>query len=589
MLKVSLIIPVYMVEDYLEECLDSVLNQTLENIEVLCINDASPDSSKQILDKYAEKDSRVHIINHEENQGLSAARNTGLRIARGEYIYFLDSDDRLERKALEILSKSADEYKSEILAFDAIVFKDKSFQDTNFYSSDDFNYKRQDLIPAGRTYAGKEFLHLLLQNGAYKSSACLSIIKRDFLISNNISFYPGILHEDELFTISMYLIAERIAYLPELFLQRRLRSDSIQNTSNANKKIKSLLFISKQLSVLAKKEESSVKADIWKHIFVLLKVVVELKATIADKKELWTINILMLWTNTWWRYNYHLCSKRVRRKARKIISGYRIKVSGDDNIRKFSRIIDSLDNSSKWSEIEKESFEIVSRIRKTYLNSEQSLLYTDYGAIDPSKIITTNKSASGTYVHRKLSDICKIASTPEKWGILLYKIITEFKPAICLELGTNIGISAAYQLLALQNNRKGKLITIEGAPELARIAEETLSSTNYQEYEIVIGKFSEVLSETLQRCDSIDLVFIDGHHDKKATIEYFNLIYPSLSYSSIVIFDDINWDNGMAEAWKDISTDKRINNSIDIVKWGVCFIKKENPKPIANSIFHISI
>ena len=100
MVKISVIIPVYNVENYLEESLDSIINQTFTDLEIICVNDGSTDNSPSILNNYANKDSRINIIN-QENKGLSAARNSGLDVATGDYIYFFDSDDILELTALE--------------------------------------------------------------------------------------------------------------------------------------------------------------------------------------------------------------------------------------------------------------------------------------------------------------------------------------------------------------------------------------------------------------------------------------------------------------------------------------------------------
>ena len=103
--KISIIIPVYNVEKYLRECLDSCVNQTLENIEIICVDDASPDNSIKILEEYQAKDSRIRIFRHEENKNLGAARNTGLANATGEYVWFVDSDDYIELNMVEELLK----------------------------------------------------------------------------------------------------------------------------------------------------------------------------------------------------------------------------------------------------------------------------------------------------------------------------------------------------------------------------------------------------------------------------------------------------------------------------------------------------
>ena len=100
MAKISVIIPIYNVENYIEECLDSVINQTLKDIEIILINDGSPDNCPRICDEYAQKDDRIHVV-HQQNGGLSSARNTALDLAQGKYIAFLDSDDIWNEEKLE--------------------------------------------------------------------------------------------------------------------------------------------------------------------------------------------------------------------------------------------------------------------------------------------------------------------------------------------------------------------------------------------------------------------------------------------------------------------------------------------------------
>lgn len=99
--KVSVVIPVYNVEKYLGQCLDSVINQTYRNLEIICVNDCSPDNSVQILKEYAQKDERIKIVTHEKNGGLSVSRNSGLDAATGDYVYFIDSDDWIDLDYIE--------------------------------------------------------------------------------------------------------------------------------------------------------------------------------------------------------------------------------------------------------------------------------------------------------------------------------------------------------------------------------------------------------------------------------------------------------------------------------------------------------
>ena len=114
-MKVSIIIPVYNSERYLGECLDSVLNQTLKDIQIICVNDASTDHSEAILEEYARKDSRIVLLNNKQNGGLSYTRNHGMKVAEGEYIYFLDSDDSIVPEAMEELYAKAKKLDTDVL------------------------------------------------------------------------------------------------------------------------------------------------------------------------------------------------------------------------------------------------------------------------------------------------------------------------------------------------------------------------------------------------------------------------------------------------------------------------------------------
>ena len=111
---ISVIVPIYKVEEYLEECLDSIAKQTLTDFEALMVDDCSPDNSRGICEKYCAKDARFKLITREENGGLSAARNTGLRAAKGNYVVFVDSDDRVEENYLEVLLDSIQKHGSDI-------------------------------------------------------------------------------------------------------------------------------------------------------------------------------------------------------------------------------------------------------------------------------------------------------------------------------------------------------------------------------------------------------------------------------------------------------------------------------------------
>ena len=220
MTKVSVVIPVYNVEDYLEECLDSIVNQTLKDIEIICINDGSSDNSLRILENYAEKDSRIKVFS-QENSGLSASRNQGIKLSQGEYVYFIDSDDYLELEALEELYNMSKALDLDILIFKLINFDDGSHKK---YTS---NYYEMSFL---KPYEGKTFNY-----GAFGEkildvavSAPGKFFKNSLIFS--MKFPEGLIFEDNHFFAEAMLKAKRVSFLDKHFYNRRIRSDSITTT-----------------------------------------------------------------------------------------------------------------------------------------------------------------------------------------------------------------------------------------------------------------------------------------------------------------------------------------------------------------------
>lgn len=253
-----------------------------------------------------------------------------------------------------------------------------------------------------------------------------------------------------------------------------------------------------------------------------------------------------------------------------------------------AKSIDFIINNKKWQEKENNAFKLIDEIRNQYLNSNEVVLVQDYGAGSVVNKRTKRNWQNGIDSERKVSEICQSASSPEKWGKLIFKIIREVNPSHCLELGTSLGISAAYQISALKLNNGGSFTTIEGAKEVAQIAEINLKKINYPNYQVEVGKFNEVLPEILKNNKVWDFVFIDGHHDKTATKAYFELIFPFLSERAIIIFDDINWSAGMKEVWQEIHLDQRIKLSFETSKWGICVIDKNRTVKETKHI-HVSL
>ena len=214
---VSVVIPVYNVEEYLRECVDSVLRQTYPYFEVVLIDDGSTDSSGSICDDYAARDSRIRVI-HQENHGLGHARNTGMDTAAGKYIIFLDSDDYWEHDLLEKVLREAETH-----SLQAVVFTARSFCDGVEHKGLPYRQTCQN----GIVKTGTESLACASEHKEYYSQACLRFYRLDYLRENGFRFDEEIIHEDESFSFLAYVHADRIECLGERLYVRRYRPGSI--------------------------------------------------------------------------------------------------------------------------------------------------------------------------------------------------------------------------------------------------------------------------------------------------------------------------------------------------------------------------
>ena len=222
---VSVIVPVYNAEAYLEQCLESLLGQTYGNTEILLVDDGSTDGSGALCDAYAAKDARIKTL-HKENGGASSARNAGLREATGDYIYFLDSDDHIEPTLLEKLLLSAKENDADLVFFDAWALD----ENTGRISETNYNHRERYAPDTGKNLMAK-----MVANKDFHMGVWQLFYRKAFLDRTQLRFVEGIIYEDFLFTCRAYCLAERVSYVPEFLYTRRYRANSVMTAKKTMK------------------------------------------------------------------------------------------------------------------------------------------------------------------------------------------------------------------------------------------------------------------------------------------------------------------------------------------------------------------
>ena len=219
-------------------------------------------------------------------------------------------------------------------------------------------------------------------------------------------------------------------------------------------------------------------------------------------------------------------------------------------------------------------------LRNKLSTSSTKVSIVDYGAgsLENSDLIV-KEIYEGRVITRTIGETCQRNSISQLGAFLLFKLIRELKPSVCLELGTLLGISTAYQAAALELNQHGRIVSIEGAKSLASLAKKNFEKLGLKERVMVrVGRFQDILQDVLREQKHIDFAFVDGHHTENATLKYFNLIYPFLSEDGVFVLDDISSSKGMARAWDTLTIDKRIKVSIDLHKLGICIISDSQEK-----------
>jgi len=210
----------------------------------------------------------------------------------------------------------------------------------------------------------------------------------------------------------------------------------------------------------------------------------------------------------------------------------------------------------------------IERRRRELLASDEPLAPVDYGAGQTSAADRHPQVAGEA--EWTVGGRCRSSKSPF-WALLLFRLVRELRPERCLELGTNCGISAAYQAAALRLNGAGSLRTVEGNPALVALSRRSLASLGLAAT-VEEGRFADVLPRLLEEEGPFDHVFVDGHHDGAGTVGYFEQLLPRLGPAAVVVFDDIAWSTGMAQAWQTLRAHPRVRVAVDLGAMGVCVV-----------------
>lgn len=213
----------------------------------------------------------------------------------------------------------------------------------------------------------------------------------------------------------------------------------------------------------------------------------------------------------------------------------------------------------------KPEYSILKNYRNLLLENKNQIEVTDFGA--GSKVFKSNT--------REISKIAKTAGISPKRAKLLFRIVNYFQPEAILEIGTSLGL--ATSALAL-GNPKAFVTTLEGCPETANQCQLQLQKFNINSVKSIVTEFSTYFKTINYQPEAINLIYFDGNHSKKATLNYFESLLPTITNDSVWIFDDIHWSTEMEEAWESIKNHPKVKVTIDTFQWGFVFFRKEQEK-----------
>lgn len=249
---VSVVIPVYNVEKYLRECLDSVVGQTYKNLQIILVDDGSTDTSGAICDEYAKKDERITVV-HQENQGAGAAKNIGLELVEGEYLSLIDSDDYIDEKFYETMIRAMEKYNADVAQ---CLF-------TNLFADHEIKRKYYFPAPNTRKMSTKRYLFEILYDWKYAIFAN-KVFKTKLL--GEAKFPVGRKIDDEFFTYKLICKAKNVVNVNEHLYHYRMRQSSVMNDNSRDKLNQDRLECFKERYDYIIKKYPSLENEYYRHL-----------------------------------------------------------------------------------------------------------------------------------------------------------------------------------------------------------------------------------------------------------------------------------------------------------------------------------
>lgn len=278
--KVSIIIPIYNVEQYIHRCIDSIINQTLQDIEIILVDDKSPDKCPLICDNYAKKDKRIIVIHKNKNEGLGMARNSGIKVATGEFIAFVDSDDFVDQNMYEDLYHHAKAKKCDTVFCSLTFLKNnhkinfKEVEEETIYEAENIHHFLLDMVGPLPSYKS---------DVKYMVSVCKAIYSRKIICQQQLLFSSEKVaaSEDMLFQIDYIHKAQKICFLPKYYYFYIQNNNSISHTYTNEKIHKLRLFlteITKKLSLLYSEKEYKIR--VYRKYLHYLRIILQIHINI---------------------------------------------------------------------------------------------------------------------------------------------------------------------------------------------------------------------------------------------------------------------------------------------------------------------